>query len=322
MGGGVAAQGGSVMIRNSTVTSNTARSEPGYAAIGGGIYAQAGLSTLLDVANSIIAGNRVIGDATAAPDVLGTINLTNGHNIFGSDVAGNVAGDRENIAPGAVFAAIDPDTGGGLLSASGIVPLLNSITNPALSGGDPLASSATGQLGGTARPLPGGSLPDIGSIEISHALSTKPSANNDVITDGSAGHTINALGGADYIKGMGGNDTLHGNGGSDLLDGGAGNDKLFGDAGIDLVFYGGSTKVTVDLSLATDKATRGSEVDTLSGDRGSDRLLCRRQLQGRCARQLVPGWAAARTPPPAAAAATCTTSMPWPTARQVAPPAT
>ena len=241
--------------------------------------------------------------------------------FFGSDVAGNIAGDRENIAAGAIFAAIDPDTGGGLLSASGIVPLLNSITNPALSGGDPLASSATGQLGGTARPLPGGSLPDIGSIEISHALSTKPTANNDVITDSSAGHTVNALGGADYIKGMGGNDTLHGNDGSDLLDGGAGNDKLFGDAGIDLVFYGGSTKVTVDLSLATDKATRGSEVDTLSGIEGAIGSSAADSFKGD-ASTIGSRAGSARTPPPAAAAAISTTSTPWPTARPAAPPAT
>ena len=62
---------------------------------------------------------------------------------------------------------------------------------------------------------------------------------------------------------------MRGGGGSDLLDGGSGNDKLYGDSGVDLVFYGGSTKVTVDLSLATDKATRGSETDTLFNIEGA-----------------------------------------------------
>jgi hypothetical protein len=42
-----------------------------------------------------------------------------------------------------------------------------------------------------------------------------------------------------------------------------------GDAGIDLVFDGGSTKVTVGLSLATDNATRGSETDTLYNVEGA-----------------------------------------------------
>ena len=151
-----------------------------------------------------------------------------------------------------------------MLSAGGVASLRNSITNPALSGADLLAAADTGQSGTSGRPLPAGTLPDIGSIEINQPLSTTASANNDVLTGTAAANTINAGAGADYVKGLGGKDTLHGNDGGDLLDGGTANDKLFGDAGIDLVFYGGSTKVTVDLSLATDKATRGSEIDTRS----------------------------------------------------------
>ena len=75
----------------------------------------------------------------------------------------------------------DPDTGGGQLNASGIVPLRNNVANPALSGADFLAAGATDQLG-TARPLPAGSLPDIGAVEINQPLSTGATANNDVRT--------------------------------------------------------------------------------------------------------------------------------------------
>ena len=229
----------------------------GFIGHGGGIYAEH-----IDIANSIVAGNT-LGDYTSgSPDVFGTIAASDGHNVFGSAVAGSIPGDVENVPAAALFAALDPFTGGGLVGPSGIVQLLNDVANPAVSAADLLAASATGQLG-ASRPLPAGSLPDIGSVEIGQPLSTSPSANNDVITDGSAGHTIKALAGADYVKGMGGADTLYGGAGSDLLDGGAGNDQLYGDAGIDLVYYGGSTKVTVDLSLATDKAFRGSETDTL-----------------------------------------------------------
>ena len=43
----------------------------------------------------------VVG-STGGPDIAGApITFSNGHNVFGSDVAGSVAGDRENIAPGA-----------------------------------------------------------------------------------------------------------------------------------------------------------------------------------------------------------------------------
>ena len=57
-----------------------------------------------------------------ADDISGTITFSNGHNVFGSDVAGNVPGDRENIAAGALFAAVDPATGGGKLGPDGTVP--------------------------------------------------------------------------------------------------------------------------------------------------------------------------------------------------------
>ena len=121
----------------------------------------------------------MLGNAIEGPDLFGALNVTNGHNIFGSDVLGNNPADRENIAASAIFASIDPGTGGGLISGR-VVPLLNSTSNPALSGADPLAASATGQNGTSARPQPAGSLPDIGSIEITHALSTTASARNDV----------------------------------------------------------------------------------------------------------------------------------------------
>lgn len=261
--GGITADGGRLSVRNSTITGNLADS---YDAVAGGVVA----TGALEIENSIVAGNFITGHLTddrTAADIFGTIAFSNGHNIFGSDVSGSVSGDREGIAASAIFAAIDPATGGGQLSPSGIVPLLNSVANPALSGADPLAASATGQLGGAPRPRPDGSLPDIGSIEINQPLSTSPSDDNDVLTGGGGANTINGLAGADYLKGLGGKDTLRGGEGGDLLDGGKGNDQLYGDAGIDLVFYGGPTKVTLD--LGTGKAVRGGESDTLHDVEGA-----------------------------------------------------
>ncbi len=273
-GGGVCVIGDSALtIANSTITNNVA-TIGGYGstretASGGGI--DSGVGVELTLLNTIVAGNAVrhqYGGPAIGPDIYGTITSSNGHNIFGSDVAGDVPGDREGIASGLIFAALDPETGGGLVNAAGAVPLRNAITNPALSGADPLGAPAGGQLGG-ARPLPAGSLPDIGSLEINHALSTTASANNDVLTGTAAGNAINGLAGHDYLKGLGGADTLHGNDGGDLLDGGTGNDKLYGDTGIDLVFYGGAAKVTIDLSGAVDTAKRGSETDTLYNVEGA-----------------------------------------------------
>ena len=268
-GGDSIAEGGgiltdSLVLRNSTITGNIAGQYESYG--GGGIFVRGSL----DVANSIVSGNRappLHGSTTTTPDIYGTISISNGHNIFGSDVLGNNPADREKIAASAIFANIDPETGGGQLNAVGIVPLLNNTNNPALSGADPLAAGATGQTGDNSRPLPVGSLPDIGSIEITHALSTTTSARNDVITGNSAANTLNGDLGNDYLKGLGGKDTLNGGDGSDLLDGGTANDKLNGGGGIDLATFAGSTKVTFDLGTST--AKRGSETDTLTGLEGA-----------------------------------------------------
>src|SRR3954468_9606187 len=45
-----------------------------------------------------------------------------------------------------LFASIDPINGGGVANAAGIVVLRASTTNPALSGGDPLAALPTDQI--------------------------------------------------------------------------------------------------------------------------------------------------------------------------------
>jgi hypothetical protein len=266
--GGIGVSGGQLHLRNSTVTGNQARGSA-YYGYGGGIDVDPG--SILDIANSIVAGNRadIEGNQGGGHDIHGMIAFSNGHNVFGTDVAGNNSGDRENVAAAAIFAALDPDTGGGRLNANGIVPLRTSLDNPALSGADTLAASAAGQLGGTPRPLPAGSLPDIGAIEIGQPLSTTASAHNDLLTGTGGADTLDGRAGNDLLRGLAGADTLRGGDGSDLLDGGAGNDTLNGHTGIDLVFYGGASRVTVDLSLATDRATRGRETDTLRNVEGA-----------------------------------------------------
>ena len=166
--------------------------------------------------------------------MFGSITVSNGHNIFGGSVVGAAPGDLAGIAPGTIFASLDPETGGGLANADGIVPLRNSVANPALSGGDPLAAMPTDQIG-VARPLPTTSLPDIGAAERNSTPSTASSVNNDVLTGTSTANTMSGNAGSDILRGLGGNDTLRGGSRGDLLDGGTGNDKLNGDNGIDLV---------------------------------------------------------------------------------------
>ena len=252
------------MLSNSTVTGNSSL-----------CYGGAGISiatgSVLTVNNSIVSGNfdwTFSMARTEADDLSGTITFSNGHNVFGSDVAGNVPGDRENIAAGAIFAAVDPAPAAASSARTAPWRCKNNLANPALSAGDPLAASAFDQRG-AARPLPAGSLPDLGAVELNQPLSTGATANNDVRSGTNAANNLTGLAGNDYLKGLGGNDTMDGGNGSDLLDGGPGNDKLTGGTGVDLVAYPGAAAVVVDLSGTNDTAKRGGETDTLIGIEGA-----------------------------------------------------
>jgi Ca2+-binding RTX toxin-like protein len=274
-GAGIYAGSSRVVVRNTTITGNENRANYSeFVGYGGGIFSS--FDSTLDIANSIVAGNTAYDPVTfgiIASDIFGTITHSNGHNVFGSDVLGNAIGDRENVAPGTVFAAIDPATGGGLLNAAGIVPLRAGVTNPALGGADRFAIGAFDQLG-VKRPAPTGTNPDIGAAESGFAHSKVASANNDTLTGTAAANTLNGLAGHDFLKGLGGNDTLNGGDGNDFLEGGAGNDRLNGGAGIDIANYGDSSaRVVVDLRGngpgGASTAKRGTETDTLTGIEGA-----------------------------------------------------
>jgi hypothetical protein len=258
-GGGISAAGSDLVIRNTTLTGNTAHDsdhpdpDADPFGSGGAIWA----TGRLDIANSIVAGNS----ATNGPDITGTITLSDGHNVFGSPVTGDIAGDREGIAASSLFASIDPGTGGGQLNAAGVVPLRNSVTNPALSAADPFAVMTADQLG-APRPQPTGSLPDLGAAERNQTLSTTPSANNDTLTGTAAANTISGLAGNDRVHGLEGSDTLNGNDGGDTFDGGPGNDAINGGTGVDTVRYEGAVGVRVDLSGTADTARCGSSRST------------------------------------------------------------
>ncbi|MGD9511263.1 MAG: hypothetical protein AB7X49_22230, partial [Geminicoccaceae bacterium] len=271
-GAGIHAYRSTIVVRNSTITGNRAQNAGGdaYSAQGGGI-GDIGASVTLDIANSVVAGNSVAGFGSAAPDVFGTITRSDGHNVFGSVVTDSIAGDRTNVAAAALFAALDPSSGGGKLNAKGVVPLKRSAANPAASGGDPLAAGTSGQLGTTRRPLPAGSLPDIGSVEIDQPLSTGVTINNDVLIGSAAANHLVGLAGNDLIEGLGGDDRMGGGDGSDVLDGGPGDDLLNGGTGVDLASYAGTAAVAVDLGgrSGVGTARRGDETDRLTSIEGA-----------------------------------------------------
>ena len=257
---------GWLTLYSSTITGNRASA----GADGGGLLLNPGVEFRL--ANSIVAGNAVLGGGVG-PDLAGTITLSNGHNVLGSDVAGDVAGDREGIAAGAIFATIDPATGGGQLDGDLVAVLRVDVANPALAGADRLLSRPTDQLG-AERPAPKGTNPDIGAVESGSVPSPVASDGNDALTLTAAADMVDALAGNDTVVGLAGDDTLHGGAGGDYLEGGAGDDILDGGSGIDLVSYRDArTAVVVDLRGSapgdTDTARRGSEIDRMTGVEGA-----------------------------------------------------
>jgi len=169
-GGGVSAIGGEVSLTTSTLTGNSA------GASGGGLFWLTGDGeTAASVSNTIISGNTA--DDNDDADLGGDLPTVTASLIGGS--------------PAAIFAALDPVTGGGALAAGpgmlAHVPI--AIGGPAQNGGDPAALPADqADIDGDgditeALPLDArgasrqsGSGLDIGAVEIQNAV---PTAMND-----------------------------------------------------------------------------------------------------------------------------------------------
>jgi hypothetical protein len=148
-GGGMASSSrdayGALTLTNSTVTGNSAS---GSRAEGGGIYLFRGSAqyqyapTAAELGNSIVAGNGAAAGGTGA-DVSGTITASNGHNIFGSDVQGGIAGDREEVPVSLLFAGGLADNGG----PTQTVALRDAPDNPAIDAADPATAPERDQRG-------------------------------------------------------------------------------------------------------------------------------------------------------------------------------
>ncbi len=154
----------------------------------------------------------------------GANTISNGHNIFGSDVVGNAPGDLENVPASLLFA-------GGLADNGGADPdhrLARRVGQPRPGRADPADAPATDQRG-VARPQPVGTNPDIGAFE----LTRRAPCQCRIDRHRRATTSLRGTAGADVIRGRGGDDRLWGRAGDDALFGGVGCDVLAGGAGID-----------------------------------------------------------------------------------------
>ena len=218
---------GSISILNATLTGN-------YAGTRGG--AVLGSAT---IANSILVGNAAgVEDA----DISGSLS-SNGHNLFGSDIGFDPAGDLTHVDPAAVFAATATIPGtsvlGGVLADNGgptmTVALLDAASNPAI--GRAELNQLTTDQRGDPRPSPDGHS-DIGAFEVEPAHIIARGTPNVKLLQGS-GDTEALLGleHAEVLHGGRGHDLLDGNGGADRLRGGHGGDVLVGGGGADQFIF-------------------------------------------------------------------------------------
>lgn len=309
-GGGIEISYGSVVLDNTTVAANSVRSRYGQGQ-GGGIYSRGGSeltlvsstvtgnfanyygtygsadagagivsSGRLDLANTIVAGNISGYESRLSPnrfadDIKGTITNSNGHNLFGSDAVGDVAGDRENVDPATIFAGIDPATEGGVLALFGgptpSVALLDDASNPALGGADQLDAGAFDQRG-VERPSPDRTQPDIGAFELEDDVpSPRSIGSNNLVIGTPAADTLEGLSGNDLVRGLEGGDLLLGKDGSDRLEGGHGDDYIEGGTGNDALFGGeGGDRLLGE--AGDDRLDGGDGSDKLEGGEGNDRL--------------------------------------------------
>lgn len=261
--------GANISLERCTVTGNYTTNDGFYYTGAAGLD-----SDTARVSDSIIVGNFNRGGPS---DVSGTLAFSNGRNLFGNVAAGSAPGDLENVDPAAVFAEIDPDTGGGRLVLDGgfaaTAALRDAADNPALNAAEPVEPGTVDQRG-VARPSPAGTNPDLGAFELAQSsVPTTPSTRNDVLTGTTGADTISGLAGADLIRGLGGDDrlfgndggdTLRGDAGADLLEGGLGSDWIHGGAGTDRVSYFNDASARgVSIDLMHGRATRGGELDRL-----------------------------------------------------------
>lgn len=278
-GGGIASTDGSELrLVNSTVTGNFASyyNSDIRVPVGGGIYARG----ILELANTIVAGNSSggsprIGADRVADDIEGRITRSNGHNLFGTQVDGDVSGDRAGIGPARIFAGVDPATGGGVLALAGgptrTAGLRNDPANPALGGADPLDAGVRDQLG-TLRSRPSDGMPDIGALELAQGRpSLQPGDGNDLLVGTAGADTRAGRLGNDLLRGLDGNDTLSGDEGGDALEGGAGADLLRGGGGFDNLF-GGAGADRLFGEAGDDRLAGGADADRLAGGDGNDLL--------------------------------------------------
>jgi Ca2+-binding RTX toxin-like protein len=269
-GGGVL-NSGTLTVRNSTFSGNSASNSGGGILNGGGATLTVTNSTLFD--NSAVVGSGIDND--------GTVTLRNtivANSASDGDCSGTITDGGYNLEDGTSCAFSSAKN-----SRSGVEPMLGPLDNNggptpthALREGSPAIDKgrsfrATTDQRGLPRPF------DLGPI--------KNAPRGDGADVGAyeqlkcSGEAVNAAGGAVVgtpgpdrnLRGGEGNDVIFGLGGNDEISGGGGDDDICSGKGDDTV-VGGEGKDRVEGGEGKDRLYGGPGKDDLFGLRGEDRL--------------------------------------------------
>ncbi|MEG3972659.1 cadherin-like domain-containing protein [Microcoleus sp. T2B6] len=287
LGGGIFVRTGSLTLKNTTFTGNTATGGTGANSgegLGGAIFIMEsttntngnnqGMPTTLGIVNftgsSSFSGNSAANDAGTATnndDVYGTqlpATPTNQAPVANADTVSATQNTALNISV-ATLLANDTDSNNDPLSITGVSNLtggtavLNNNSTPSNSADDFITFTPTTGFSGNAS----------FNYSISDGKGGTATALVNVAVAPVVGAVQNGTGGNDTLTGNAGNDSINGSNGDDTLTGNAGNDSLIGGNGSDLL-VGSAGNDLLDGGNGTDTLRGGLGNDILTGGNGSD----------------------------------------------------
>jgi CSLREA domain-containing protein len=244
-GGGMTVEtGGTVSMKNVTVSQNVADEDHSGGGDGGGVFAStSGGGGILQLKDSLIAGNTDTGgEAHDCAKLGGSINSL-GHNLVG-----NTNGCSWVTGPGDVLnrssQALPLAYNGGTTQTVSLRK-----TSPAIDKG---ASCLPTDQRGVKRKQFGGRC-DIGAWELGRCqgvvINIIGTSGPELLTGNPTADGILAGGGNDVLQGKGGNDGLCGEAGNDRLEGGPGRDHMDGGPGKDTCIDKGKQNTSVRCEL-------------------------------------------------------------------------
>lgn len=278
LGGGEIENFGTATLSFVTITQNHTGHPGNVGAGGGGINAGGTMS----IDHTLIAGNTTARGRNPGPDCVGTLT-SKGFNLIGNNKDCTINALKASDKVGTPANPIDPKLGPLADGSSGNgAPPVHALLagSPAIDAGKRgliLQTTHTADQRLFRRPagpisLPFGPAHDIGAYELNASPICGLASVAATIFAGTSGDdALIGTPGPDVIHGLGGNDTIEGLGGNDVICGGTGDDEVEAGPGGDVV-NGGDGSDDLRGAEGNDSLRGGEGPDELRGGSGNDGL--------------------------------------------------